>query len=54
MKKTVRKTVKKTVEKTVKKTVTKTAKKRDAEGWHGWDDYAAFYDWENARTGRTA
>ncbi|MFO7303667.1 MAG: class I SAM-dependent methyltransferase [Acidobacteriota bacterium] len=24
------------------------AKRR--EGWHGWDDYAAFYDWENART----
>ncbi len=20
------------------------------EGWEGWDDYAAFYDWENART----
>jgi len=20
------------------------------EGWRGWDDYAAFYDWENART----
>jgi ubiquinone/menaquinone biosynthesis C-methylase UbiE len=20
------------------------------EGHHGWDDYAAFYDWENART----
>lgn len=20
------------------------------EGWHGWDDYATFYDWENART----
>lgn len=20
------------------------------EGWHGWDDYAAFYDWENQRT----
>lgn len=20
------------------------------EGWHGWDTYAAFYDWENART----
>lgn len=20
------------------------------QGWHGWDDYAAFYDWENART----
>jgi SAM-dependent methyltransferase len=21
-----------------------------AEGHHGWDDYAPFYDWENART----
>jgi ubiquinone/menaquinone biosynthesis C-methylase UbiE len=21
-----------------------------AEGWHGWDEYARFYDWENART----
>ena len=20
------------------------------EGHHGWDDYARFYDWENART----
>ena len=20
------------------------------EGWHGWDDYAPFYDWENVRT----
>ena len=20
------------------------------EGWHGWDEYAPFYDWENART----
>ena len=20
------------------------------EGWHGWDDYTPFYDWENART----
>ncbi|HLB44980.1 MAG TPA: class I SAM-dependent methyltransferase, partial [Candidatus Limnocylindrales bacterium] len=20
------------------------------EGWQGWDDYATFYDWENART----
>ena len=20
------------------------------EGWHGWDAYARFYDWENART----
>ncbi len=25
-----------------------------ADGWKGWDDYARFYDWENARTmGRT-
>ncbi len=23
---------------------------RKAEGWHGWDTYAPFYDWENART----
>ena len=21
-----------------------------AEGWHGWDAYAPFYDWENRRT----
>ena len=21
-----------------------------AQGWEGWDDYAPFYDWENART----
>jgi SAM-dependent methyltransferase len=21
-----------------------------AEGWQGWDDYAPFYDWENAKT----
>jgi ubiquinone/menaquinone biosynthesis C-methylase UbiE len=20
------------------------------QGWHGWDDYAQFYDWENAQT----
>jgi len=20
------------------------------EGWHGWDEYAPFYDWENAQT----
>ena len=20
------------------------------EGWQGWDDYADFYDWENAQT----
>jgi len=20
------------------------------EGWKGWDDYADFYDWENAQT----
>lgn len=23
---------------------------RDPQGWHGWDDYAPFYDWENRRT----
>jgi ubiquinone/menaquinone biosynthesis C-methylase UbiE len=27
-----------------------TAKKRTREGWSGWDDYAPFYDWENAQT----
>ena len=21
-----------------------------AEGWEGWDEYAPFYDWENAQT----
>src|ERR1700719_470085 len=21
-----------------------------SEGWTGWDEYAPFYDWENART----
>src|SRR4051812_12829721 len=21
-----------------------------AEGWQGWDDYAPYYDWENAQT----
>ena len=26
------------------------AKKPDSEGHEGWDDYAPFYDWENART----
>jgi len=25
-------------------------KTRAREGWEGWDEYAAFYDWENART----
>ena len=20
------------------------------QGWHGWDEYAPFYDWENAQT----
>ena len=24
--------------------------KSRAEGWSGWDDYADFYDWENAQT----
>ena len=23
---------------------------RDEQGWEGWDEYAPFYDWENART----
>lgn len=27
-----------------------TSTRRRAEGWHGWDEYAPFYDWENART----
>jgi ubiquinone/menaquinone biosynthesis C-methylase UbiE len=26
------------------------AKERPTEGWQGWDDYAPFYDWENAQT----
>jgi ubiquinone/menaquinone biosynthesis C-methylase UbiE len=26
------------------------AKKSVREGWEGWDEYAPFYDWENART----
>ncbi|HXW08444.1 MAG TPA: class I SAM-dependent methyltransferase [Vicinamibacterales bacterium] len=25
-------------------------KGKGAEGWRGWDEYAPFYDWENART----
>ena len=25
-------------------------KVKKTEGWEGWDDYAPFYDWENART----
>jgi SAM-dependent methyltransferase len=24
--------------------------RRDMEGWQGWDEYAPFYDWENAQT----
>lgn len=23
---------------------------KTSEGWHGWDEYAPFYDWENAQT----
>ncbi len=23
---------------------------RAPQGWHGWDEYAPFYDWENAQT----
>jgi len=26
------------------------SRSQPAEGWQGWDDYAAFYDWENRRT----
>jgi SAM-dependent methyltransferase len=26
------------------------SRKAPAEGWHGWDAYAPFYDWENAQT----
>ena len=26
------------------------SRKAPAEGWQGWDDYAPFYDWENAQT----
>ena len=26
------------------------AQNTEAEGWTGWDEYAPFYDWENART----
>jgi ubiquinone/menaquinone biosynthesis C-methylase UbiE len=26
------------------------SRKPKAEGWHGWDEYAPFYDWENAQT----
>jgi ubiquinone/menaquinone biosynthesis C-methylase UbiE len=28
----------------------KQPKKQTSEGWKGWDDYAPFYDWENAQT----
>jgi SAM-dependent methyltransferase len=26
------------------------APRRPSEGWQGWDEYARFYDWENAQT----
>src|SRR5262249_38857831 len=26
------------------------ARPKASEGWQGWDEYAAFYDWENAQT----
>jgi ubiquinone/menaquinone biosynthesis C-methylase UbiE len=29
---------------------TSRVRNRAREGWHGWDEYAPFYDWENART----
>lgn len=37
----------------VRRTPRRSASPRDPairEGWQGWDDYADFYDWENART----
>ncbi|MGE5361425.1 MAG: class I SAM-dependent methyltransferase [Bacteroidales bacterium] len=27
-----------------------TIDREDREGWQGWDEYAAFYDWENRQT----
>src|SRR6266566_1324936 len=26
------------------------SKGRTRQGWEGWDEYAPFYDWENAQT----
>lgn len=31
-------------------TTTRRTAPAPVEGWHGWDEYAKFYDWENART----
>jgi ubiquinone/menaquinone biosynthesis C-methylase UbiE len=33
-----------------RKTASRAASRRSHEGHEGWDDYAPFYDWENART----
>jgi SAM-dependent methyltransferase len=33
----------------VRKSVAR-SQKPAVEGWRGWDEYAAFYDWENAQT----
>ena len=30
--------------------MTPKARGQHPQGWEGWDDYAPFYDWENART----
>ena len=36
------------------RTAARAGARRPSEGWQGWDEYAPFYDWENARTiGRT-
>jgi ubiquinone/menaquinone biosynthesis C-methylase UbiE len=32
------------------KPLTRQPAEAPTEGWHGWDDYAPYYDWENART----
>jgi SAM-dependent methyltransferase len=33
-----------------KKKAAKQARRTGGEGWQGWDEYAAFYDWENSQT----
>jgi SAM-dependent methyltransferase len=34
----------------MRRTTARAATRRPSEGWQGWDEYARFYDWENART----
>ena len=35
---------------TLKRPNHQVTRRRDVEGWEGWDEYAAFYDWENRQT----